>query len=84
MTFDARNGVNPSVDFVLAHIIATMREGAFGGITEFIARLDIFPVGVAVGAERFVVAGVAGLPGRSGIKTVPVHKIRCAMIECSP
>lgn len=61
MTFDARHRIYSAVNFVPAHIITTMWKGALWGIAVFITRLDIFPVGMAVRTERFVVAGVAGL-----------------------
>lgn len=84
MAFDTRNRVNPAVNPVLGHIITTMWKGTFGSITEFIARLDILPVGMTVGTERFMVARVAGLTGRSRIKTVLDHKIGRAMIKGAP
>jgi hypothetical protein len=47
----ARNRINSAVDFVLAQVVATMRERAFGRIGEFIARFDFFLVSVTVATE---------------------------------
>lgn len=84
MTFDARSGINPAVYLVLAQVITTMGKGTFRSIAEFVTRLDIFPGGVAVGTERLVVTGVAGLAGRSGIEPMLAHEIRSAMVEGTP
>ena len=84
MTFDARSRVNSAVNPVLGHIITTMGEGTLRSVGEFIARLDISLIRMTVVTERFVVARVAGLTGRSGIKTVLDHKIRSTMIEGTP
>jgi hypothetical protein len=84
MAFDARHRIHSAVNFVLAHVIATMRKGSLGTVAEFVTRLDIFLIGVTVCTERFVMAGVTGLASGSSIKTVLAHKIRSAMIEGTP
>jgi hypothetical protein len=84
MAFNARNRINLAVNFMLIEIIAPVRKGSLGDVAEFITRLDIFAVGMTVGTERFVMAGVAGLTGRCGIKAVLAHKIRGAVVEGAP
>jgi hypothetical protein len=84
MTFNARNRINPAVNLMLVQVISPVRKVTLGNVAEFIAWLDILPVGVTVGTERFMMTGTAGLAGQRGIKAMLGHKIGGAVIEGAP
>jgi hypothetical protein len=83
MATETRSRVNFAVDLVLIQIIAPVGEVALGRVLEFVARLDFLLVGVAVGAEGFLVAGGAGILG-AGIGTMLCHEIGGLVIQGSP
>jgi hypothetical protein len=69
---------------VLADVIATVRKVALRVIGVFVTRFDLFLVSMAIGAERFLVAGTAYLAGCSRVKTMLGIKVGGAMIQSTP
>lgn len=84
MAFDTRDRIHPAVNFVLAKIIASVGKAALGRIGKLITRLDLFLVSMTVGAERFMVAGVACLTRRSGKEAMLGHKVWSTVVHGAP
>ena len=61
MTGETGRGIDPAVYFVLVQVISPVRHGQLRSILELVAGLQLFLVGVAIGAEGLLVAHRTGL-----------------------
>ncbi len=84
MTFDTAYRIYPAVNLVLADVIASVRERTLRIVGDFITRLDLFPVSMTIGAERFMMARTANLTGGARIEAMLSHKVRSAVIQRRP
>lgn len=76
--------VDPPVDLVLAQVVATVRQVPLGGVGELVAWFDLLLMGMAVGAERFLMAGGAGQALPLGVKAVLGEEVRRLVVERLP
>ena len=84
MTLGTGSRIDPAIDLVLAQIVAAVRQRPLRGILVLVARLDLFLVGMAIGTERFLMAGGTGKFLLRGIKPVLKVKIVRLVIEGAP
>jgi hypothetical protein len=84
MTFQTGRGVDPAFDPVPVQIIAAVRERPFRRVLVLVAWLDLFLVGMAIGAERFLMTGRTDRFLLSGIKLVPAVKVVRLVIQGAP
>jgi len=84
MALETGSRIDPALNPVPAKVISSVRERPFGGILEFIARLDFNPAGVAIGAEGFLMAGGAGKFLLCTIKFMLEVKIGGPVIQGAP
>ena len=76
VTGETRSRVDPAVDLVLGDIISPVRHGYIRGILILVARLDLFLVCVASGAERLRMAEQTSLLPLGSIELVRPVVIR--------
>jgi hypothetical protein len=70
---------------VLREIISAVGQCPFRGIFVLVARLDLFLVRVAIGAEGFLMADHTGMPLLRSIELVLFDVIRpVAVVQCRP
>ena len=83
MALHAARRVNPAVDLMLAYIVAPVRHGPLRRILVLVARLEFFPVRVAIGTEGFLVAYTARSALLLSKEPVPVRVV-ARMVQCCP
>jgi hypothetical protein len=83
MTFYARCRIDLAVDLVLIEIITLMGQRPFGGILVLVARLQLLPMRMAVGAKGLLVANHAGPALLLSEKPVPIREI-ARMVQRRP
>jgi len=84
VAFGAGSRIHSSVNHVLVKIVATVRQVPFGRIRVFIARLDLFAMGMAVGAERFRMTGGAGHSLALSVEAMLLIELSRLVIERLP
>ena len=84
MTFETGRGINPAFAPVPAQIVAAVRERPLRRVLVLVARLELCLVGMAIGAERFLMAGGTGLFLLPGVKLVLAVKVVRLVIQGAP
>jgi hypothetical protein len=84
VALQAGNGIDPPFDSVAAEIITAMGRCPFRLTLVFVTGFDLFPVGVTIGAEGFLVAGGTGLLLLARIKLVSAIEIVRLVVQGPP